>query len=274
MCASPLISTIDLAERLGGENIVVFDCRFNLMKPEQGREAYLEAHIPGAFYAHLDDDLAAPVTAASGRHPLPDPEGFNAWLDQHGVGEHTLVVAYDGGPGAIAARLWWMLRWLGHEQVAVLDGGWKAWSGEERPVEQRIPDRPAGPKTDYRRPSRDIWLSTEDLLGKQDQMVLIDARSADRFAGVSEPIDRRAGHIPGAINADFMGNLGEEGQFLTRDALRVRFTEILGSGSDDPGAVVHSCGSGVTACHNLLAMELAGLPGSKLYPGSWSRVDR
>jgi len=256
--------------------VVIVDCRFSLTEPDRGRSEYLEGHIPGAWYAHLDDDLAGPITTSSGRHPLPEPGEFGRFLAQMGVADDVQVVCYDHGAGAIAARLWWLLRWVGHDQVAVLDGGFKAWVREGYPVTDEVPavDRRGEFDVPAQRVDDSIWLGTSQLVDESKNLVVLDARSAERFRGDVEPIDRKAGHIPGAINADFMKNLGADGRFLSASSLRSRFLSIEQVAAADAdsklGAIVHSCGSGVTACHNLLAMEIAGLTGSRLYPGSWS----
>jgi len=245
---------------------VVVDCRFDLMQPTAGREAYAEGHIAGARYADLNQDLSAPITARSGRHPLPEPEAFARRLGRWGIGNASQVVAYDAVDGMYAVRLWWMLRWLGHSAVAVLDGGYQAWreaglavsSVEPQPDTQRFTARLVAGQT----------LSASELRANLDggALQVVDARAAPRFAGELEPIDPVAGHIPGAVNYPYAGNLDRRGRFLPADRLRARFARFAAS----PSIVVHMCGSGVTACHNLLAMEIAGLHGSRLYPGSWS----
>lgn len=246
---------------------IMVDCRFNLMEPEAGRRAYHENHLPGARYAHLDDDLSGPITPETGRHPLPDParlaQRFGAW----GIGHHTQVVAYDDLGGMLAAaRLWWLLRWLGHETVAVLDGGLPAWLKAGLPLTAELP---VASSTRFdARPDDRLWLTTAQVQALPPDHVVLDARGAARYRGEMEPIDPVAGHIPGAVNLPTDGHLTPKGGFLPMVELRARFDAAL-SGKPS-AAIVHSCGSGVTACHNLLAMEAAGLPGSRLYPGSWS----
>lgn len=263
-----LVSAETLKAHLHDGDWVVFDCRFQLDDPDWGSGEYESSHIPGAFYAHLDRDLAAPKQADTGRHPLPDPGFFAEWLGRCGVDGGKQVVAYDQGGGAFAARLWWMLRWLGHEAAAVLDGGWAAWTSAGYPVSD---ERPApAPAVFEPRANNELWLTSEQLetaLG-DGRVRLIDARGAERFRGDAEPIDPKAGHVPGAVNAPFTGNLDERGRFKKAGELKKRFEPAVADASEQQ--VVHMCGSGVTACHNLLAMEVAGLGDSRLYPGSWS----
>ena len=263
-----LISPRSLKSHLGQSGWTVVDVRFNLMKPDAGRKDYDAAHLPGAVYANLDEDLAGTLTDTTGRHPLPDPDGFAAHLGSWGVSNSTQVLVYDDAGGAIAARLWWLLRWIGHMDVAVLDGGINAWETEGFAVD----DKPVTPEPVrfHPDPIRAAWLSTEDvqaMLGSAS-IILLDARAPERYAGTVEPIDNVAGHIPGAINMPFSGNLGYEGRFLSPADLKDRYRATIGS--LDPVNVVCMCGSGVTACHDLLAMEHAGMHGGKLYVGSWS----
>lgn len=263
-----LIATEQLARFLDTPDWVICDCRFNLADAGAGERAYKAGHIPGARYAHLDRDLSSPITSSTGRHPLPDPDELARKLGGWGIGRESQVVVYDDCGGAMAVRLWWLLRWLGHERVAVLDGGWQKWCAEGRPVNA---DLPCPEMKEFRgTPDDGLWLSTDELrAGLEDNsLLLIDTRSAERFRGDQEPIDPVAGHIPGAVNLPLQRNLREQGTFHTAASLRGLYEEILGDRS--PNEVVHMCGSGVTACHNLLAMELVGLHGSKLYPGSWS----
>lgn len=244
------------------------DCRFDLANPQAGEAAWREAHIPGAVYAHLERDLSAPIEAHTGRHPLPDPERLAEKFGAFGIGTGTQVVAYDASGGAMAARLWWLLRWLGHERVAVLNGGWQAWVAAGFDVENVNPA--VQPATFARRPPLLETVSSEQMLravnGEADWRA-VDARAAERFRGDIEPIDIVAGHIPGAINRPFSQNLDASGRFLAPEILRERFSGVAAGRAD---RVAHYCGSGVTACHNLLAMEYAGLSGSRLYAGSWS----
>ena len=268
MTFGPLIDAQSLARELERGNCVVVDCRFTLTDLPAGRAAYERGHIPGARYAHLDDDLARHPHADEGRHPLPDPESFAATLGGWGIGRDDAVVAYDEGSGAIAARLWWMLGWLGHPRRAVLDGGFKAWQEAGLPVEQTQPTVRArryetGPA------KRDAVVATADLAAAQaGGGLLVDARAAPRYRGEQEPIDPMAGHVPGARNRPFSANVTPTGRFRPPAELRAELTELLGGRA--PERLIAMCGSGVTACHLLLAMEVAGLPGGRLYEGSWS----
>lgn len=263
-----LIDADSLRGLLGEPRLAVIDCRFDLMNPAQGREAYLKGHIPGARYADLNRDLSAPVTAHTGRHPLPAPETFAARLGELGVGNDTQVVAYDDAHSSMAARLWWMLRWLGHDAVAVLDGGFKAWvaaGGAVEPGASAVRTARFTPQGDPR-----AVVSTADLERalQAGTDLLVDARAAERFAGSVEPIDPVAGHVPGAVNHPFTANLGADGRFLPVAELERRWRERLAGKS--PGQLIAMCGSGVTACHHLLSLEAAGMPGGRLYAGSWS----
>jgi len=268
MTFTTLISSEQLAGYLDDSAWVLIDCRFSLADPGAGERAYRAGHIPTARYAHLERDLSAPTTACSGRHPLPQRETLIAALGAWGVGHDSQVVAYDDAGGAFAARLWWLLRSVGQQRVAVLDGGWGRWLQEGRPVTDV---EPVPQQALFRaRPPLAAWLSTAQLqVGlAQQAFCLVDARAAERFRGEVEPIDTVAGHVPGAVNLPFQHNLAADGRFLSPDQLRRQFMPLLGRFR--PEETVHMCGSGVTACHNLLAMEVAGLSGSRLYPGSWS----
>ncbi len=253
--------------------LVVIDCRFSLLEPELGRSQYDEAHIHGAHYADLDHDLAARVDSGSGRHPLPEIKNFQKLVARWGIRPRSRVIVYDHGSGAIAARLWWMLRWAGHNQVALLDGGFNSWTKAGMPVtihsEQTKPT--SSDPAIALKPDSAKCLSTNELQRSMSRITLIDARDKQRFEGKIEPIDPVAGHIPGALNAPFEENLDRDGNFLPVEMLRLRFDKILQDQEvQDYSKVVHMCGSGVTACHNLFAMELAGMTGSRLYVGSWS----
>ena len=268
MVFKTLIGVDSLQELLGKPRLAVIDCRFDLMNPDAGRQAYLTSHIPGARYADLNRDLSAPIGPSTGRHPLPAPDAFATRLGTLGVGNDTQVVAYDDANGSMAARLWWMLRWLGSEAVAVLDGGFKAWTASGGPLETGEPK----PGSEHFTPQIDFHaaLSTAELEQalRDPKFKLVDARAAERFAGHVEPIDSVAGHIPGAVNHPFTANLDADQRFLPAAELRRRWEERLaGAHAKD---LVAMCGSGVTACHNLLSLEVAGLPGGKLYAGSWS----
>jgi thiosulfate/3-mercaptopyruvate sulfurtransferase len=263
-----LIDPSTLASRLGDPNWVVIDCRFDLTNTEKGEELYREAHIPGARYAHLDDDLARHPTAKEGRHPLPDPKAFAATLSGWGIDRDSTVVAYDDASGAIAARLWWLLRWLGHERCAVLDGGFAAWQDAGRPVEQAAP-RVVPRRYTFRGASVDAVVGTADVAARQAAGdLLVDARGAPRYRGEQEPIDPKAGHVPGAHNRPFSANVTSGGKFRPAAELFAELNELLAERA--PSSLIAMCGSGVTACHLLLAMEVAGLPGGRLYAGSWS----
>lgn len=262
-----LISTTQLSESNSAQTVIV-DCRFSLADPAAGQKAYRQGHIPGAVYANLDRDLSSAITQQSGRHPLPDLSRFLQQLGQWGIGRDTHVVVYDDMSGAIAGRLWWLLKWLNHENVSLLDGGWNLWQKEQRPISVESPQ----PTLVHYTSNADdrLWLSSTAVsrgLASGD-LSLLDARAEARFRGEEEPIDPVAGHVPGAINRPMQHNLDQNGCFLTAEDLKQQFTQLLGD--TDPASVAHMCGSGVTACHNLFAMELAGLKGSKLYPGSWS----
>jgi thiosulfate/3-mercaptopyruvate sulfurtransferase len=262
-----LVSSAQLAARLDDPAWVVFDCRHDLANPESGVQEYALAHIPNARFLHLDRDLSAPRTGKNGRHPLPDPQAFMRTLGAAGVDSGKQVIAYDAQTGVYAARLWWMLRWLGHENVAVLDGGYAKWIHEGRPVTSAVP-QPAPARFAGR--ARAIAVDADEVMKSLDQpgRVLIDARAPDRFRGENETLDPVGGRIRGARNRFYRDNLDASACFRPAAELRQAFNALLGDAP--PDAVVHSCGSGVSACHNLLAMEIAGLSGSRLYPGSWS----
>jgi thiosulfate/3-mercaptopyruvate sulfurtransferase len=252
---------------------VVLDCRFDLARPEWGASAYAEGHVPTALYAHLDRDLSGPVTADSGRHPLPAREALSATLSRWGIDEKVQVVSYDQGNGAYASRLWWLVRWAGHARVAVLNGGFAAWQHTGLPVSKQSGVRQ--PRRFLPSDAATTFVSTAELAGilaagqlASGERSLIDARAADRFAGQNETLDPVAGHIPGARNHPFMRNLDAQGRFLPAATLRSQWLETLGAQASSKAIAM--CGSGVTACQNLLALEVAGLPGARLYAGSWS----
>jgi thiosulfate/3-mercaptopyruvate sulfurtransferase len=244
----------------------VFDCRHDLGNPSLGEHQYREAHIPGASFAHLDRDLSGATTGRNGRHPLPEAKAFIAWLGRQGLKLADTVICYDGGPGTMASRLWWMLRWVGHEQVAVLDGGLAKWRREGRPVTAEVPSFEAAPYPGKARASMHASLALVEK--KLKRAALLDARAPARYRGEQEPIDPVAGRIPGAKNRYSNENVSPDGVFKSPEVLRAEFETIL-SGRN-PGEVINYCGSGVAACHNALAMELAGMPGSRVYIGSWS----
>jgi thiosulfate/3-mercaptopyruvate sulfurtransferase len=244
----------------------VFDCRHELANPALGEQQYLEAHIPGALFAHLDRDLSAPMTGDNGRHPLPEARTFIAWLGRQGLKPTDTVICYDGGAGANASRLWWMLHWVGHEQAMVLDGGLAKWQREGRPVTAEVPSFPAAPYPGKAKASMHASLAVVEK--KLKRAALIDSRAPARYRGESEPIDPVAGRIPGSKNRYNSDNLSAEGVFKSPESLRADFEAVLAGRT--PGEVIHYCGSGVAACHNALAMEIAGLTGSRVYIGSWS----
>jgi len=261
-----LIKPADLVDPLEDADWAVFDCRFTLTDPDAGRRAYGKEHIPGAVYVDLEKDLSSPVTSQSGRHPLPNPELLAHKLGNWGVGDGTQVVVYDDSFGAMAGRMWWLLRWLGHDAVAVLDGGLPRWRREG----YAVTDAPPALRRQrfVPRVREDLCVDNTGAASAAEHGVLIDARAEERFAGEVEPLDKVAGHVPGAVNLPYEDNLDIDGSFLPPDELRTMYGELCRG--EAPSAVVHMCGSGVTACHNVLAMEVAGLSGSVLYAGSWS----
>lgn len=264
-----LVSATELQTRLEAGNTRVFDCRFNLADPDQGRAEWRVGHIPGAVHADLDRDLASPVTAVSGRHPLPVADDFAAFLARAGWVPGLDIVAYDAQGGAFAARLWWLMRYFGHDVVSLLDGGLPAWEAAGGRLVSGEENVEAATATRLRPDAAQVMDAGAVAAGlASGRIVLIDARDEARFAGKTEPIDPIAGHVPGAVNRPFQRNLGEGGRFRSADALRQGFENGLAGRA--PSEVVHMCGSGVTACHNQFAMAQAGLPGSRLYVGSWS----
>ncbi len=264
--ASPLISPTALAKRLGDSTWVVVDCRFDLADPNAGHAAFRRGHIPGARYAHLDNDLARVPGPTDGRHPLPRVEDFTATLGGWGISATSSVVVYDDMSGAIAARLWWMLRWVGHCAAYVLDGGLKAWEGAGLPLDPEI-SRIRASQYAARDVRRDWVVPTARLPSEQAKGArLVDARAPERFQGVTEPIDPVAGHVPGAVNWPFSDALQPDGTLCPAEELRAR----LGHLTDQSGGLIAMCGSGVTACHLLLAVNAAGLGDGRVYIGSWS----
>lgn len=260
-----LVDPASLEAQLGRDDLVLLDCRHDLKDPDAGRKAWDESHIPRAFHAHCDEDLSAPVTSATGRHPLPEPTAFRATAGRWGIDEGTQVVCYDDKGGIWASRAWWLLRDYGHAAVAILDGGWTLWTAEKRPTTR---DPPIAKPTAFlgragHMPSVSVW----DLTTRFPRRVL-DARAVERYAGETEPIDPVAGHIPTARSAPTGTNLAADGRFLSPEELRKRYGDVLGDVPASEAAVY--CGSGVTAPHDILAMEVAGLGTAKLYPGSWS----
>ncbi|MGE3706201.1 MAG: sulfurtransferase [Vicinamibacterales bacterium] len=265
-----LIDTPTLESLLGDPAVAIVDCRFRLDDPSWGEDQYAAAHVPGAAYAHLDRDLSSTPTGRNGRHPLPSPEVLAATLGRLGIGSGTQVVAYDQDNGAWASRLWWLLRWMGHDLAAVLDGGFAAWQREARPTRPGLERAPARTFTPRLRPERLAGLGfVEQVVAGTARATLVDARAPERYRGEIEPIDRVGGHVPGALNHAFRLNVDEAGRFLPREVLRSQFERNL-AGADPAAPLVVYCGSGVTACQNLLALEHAGIAGARLYPGSWS----
>lgn len=263
-----LVPTGELARHLDDPAWVVVDCRHDLANPAAGELAYRKSHIPGARFLHADRDLSGPTTGANGRHPLPDPDAFMAKLGAVGIDPGKQVVVYDAQGGGICSRLWWMLKhWLGHEAVAVLDGGWAKWLRDDYPETAEIPV-PA--PTVYRATPRPAVVDTDFVaLHLRDPWYLVlDARSAERYRGEAETIDPAAGHIPGAVNRFFRDNLAADGTFKDPPTLRAELAALLRD--VPPERVIHQCGSGVSACLNQLAMEVAGLAPGRLYVGSWS----
>ena len=265
-----LISASDLAARIDDPAWVVVDCRHDLINLTAGRDGYAIGHLPGAVFADIETVLSGakrgPDGVFLGRHPLPEKEALAEALRELGIGDDTQVVAYDAHGGMFAARLWWLLRWLGHESVAVLDGGMAAWQALGQPLSSEIPVKPRAALT-----VRAPFVPTVTVREVMDNLesgkrIVIDARAAERFRGENETIDPVGGHIPGAKNRFFKDNLGADGRFKDADQLRSEFGALI----DDPRQAIMQCGSGVTACHNLLALEVAGMPGASLYPGSWS----
>ena len=268
MAFQTLIDSGSLQRLAGDPRVAILDCRFDLLDPDAGPRAYATGHIPAAQYVHLARDLSAPVSSASGRHPLPSPQLFAAKMGRLGIGNDTQVVAYDAANGSFASRLWWMLRWMGHAAVAVLDGGLNAWLASGGALESGRPE--PVPALFSPRIAAGAWLSTAELMAalEDPRTLLVDARAPERFAGRVEPMDPVAGHVPGAVNHPFSENLTADGRFLAPAVLAARWRSLIGG--KQPGELIAMCGSGVTACHNLLALEVAGLAGARLYAGSWS----
>ncbi|HEV2609722.1 MAG TPA: sulfurtransferase [Noviherbaspirillum sp.] len=265
-----LISAADLAKHLDNPKWVVIDCRHDLVNPDAGRAAYAAGHIPGAAFASLDTDMSdkspGPNGEFRGRHPLPSRDAFMEKVRGWGIDDDSQVVVYDAQGGMFAARLWWMLRWIGHAAVAVLDGGLPAWQAQGSTLSTAAVGKPRG--NAGMRPSIVTTVDVHAVLNNlsSNERTVIDARAPDRFRGENETLDPVGGHIPGAKNRFFKDNLQGDGRFKTAEQLRTEFGALI----DRPEAAIMQCGSGATACHNLLALEVAGLPGAALYPGSWS----
>jgi thiosulfate/3-mercaptopyruvate sulfurtransferase len=264
---SPLISTQELAAQLNDPSLVIVDTRHDLMNASFGRDAFAKSHIPGAIFMSIDDDLSSTKTGTNGRHPLPSPEAFAKTLGEKGIGNASKVVVYDQGTSMFVGRLWWMLKWLGHDEVYVLDGGFAQWEKEGHTIDAKPNARTqttftASPRESMRLHANDVLAAIADPSRR-----IVDARAPERYRGETEPIDPVAGHIPGAANRPFSANL-RDGKFKPADELRSEFDALLAGRA--PEAIIHQCGSGVSAISNILAMEHAGLTGSKLYAGSWS----
>lgn len=261
-----IISVAELGSHLDDSDWLIFDCRFVAGHPELGRQKYLEGHIPGARHVDLDQDASSAVTQTSGRHPLPDPQQLRDKLRNWGVCQDSQIVVYDDAACSIAGRFWWVLRWLGHTKVAVLDGGFSQWVLSGHTLQSGEPPPPPPGDFDYAC-NDELWISTEQVeksLGQADSVV-IDARAPARYTGEKEGVDGEGGHIPTSVNYPLQDNLDEQGKFLPPEQLRSRFENLSGR------TCIHSCGSGVTACHNIIAMKIAGLDEDiKLYVGSWS----
>ena len=263
----PLVSCEQLAAHLNDPDWRIVDCRHQLSDVGYGQRVYAEGHLPGAFFMHLDRDLSGAMSGCNGRHPLPDPQVLAAKFGAIGISSRTQVVAYDDAEGMVSGRLWWMLRWLGHDNVAVLDGGFNRWVKEGRPLTRDIP---VVLPTVFEVEQRDWVVTADEVLANiaSPELVVVDARGPDRFRGQNETIDPVGGHIPGARNRFFRDNLDADGRFRPAAELRREFLELFAG--TPPDKTVMQCGSGVSACHNLIALELAGLTGARLYAGSWS----
>lgn len=267
---TPIVSAAWLYDHLDDPTVVVADCRFSLMAPDQGRSQYATSHIPGAVYFDLNRDLSAPVQQHGGRHPLPDPAQLAATLKQAGIrsgngGSPSFVVAYDDSRFAFASRLWWLLRYLGHDQVAVLDGGWSNWQRAGYPVSPAVPRPQLGDFVPHVRSHRAVDIQTVRARKDQPQVALVDAREGDRYRGEREPIDPIAGHIPGAMNYFWQEATDERGMALPPAAHQARWADLK-----QADEIMVYCGSGVTACVNLLSLAIAGIETGTLYAGSWS----
>ncbi len=265
-----LISSSELAAHLENPDWVILDCRFSLQEPQSARQEYLRAHLPSASFADLDHDLSAQhIPGVNGRHPLPTVESLTRTFSNWGIDSQVQVICYDATGGAIAAaRAWWLLRWLGHPNVAVLDGGWQRWLDEGRPTHSGMENKPPRIFTPRPRPECFLDAAQVSLFRQQSAWRLLDARGFDRFCGLNETIDPKAGHIPGAISAPYATNLTAEGTFLPAEVLRQRYLDLL-DGIPAEQSVIY-CGSGVSAAHNILAVLHAGLGEARLYAGSWS----
>ena len=265
---SMLVTPEELARHLDDPQWVVFDTRHDLVDTDAGRAEYEDAHIPGAYFLDMETELSGPKTGRNGRHPLPDVAQFAALIERCGVNPRSRVVVYDATGGCYAVRLWWMLRWLGLERVALLDGGWPRWLREKRPVSKEVPAPRAGSFEPKPRLGALVDAAFVERFREDPAVALVDARAAARYKGEQETLDPVAGHVPGAVNRFWQRNLEPDGRFKDPQELREEFLDLFEDAA--PARSVHMCGSGVTACHNLFAMELAGLGEALLYPGSWS----
>lgn len=263
-----IISVEDLNKNLNTQDWLIFDCRFILKDPEGGLKKFNQGHIPGAQYADMDKDLASPMTSTSGRHPLPNPDEFINKLQSWGVNNTSQIICYDDMSGAFAARMWWLLKWLGHNDVAVLDGGIDKWTANNLTLETDTQQKAAGSFSGQA--NNDMWVDVEFVQKElaENNINLLDARSAERFTAKDTKTDPVAGHVPGAMSYPFAENLSKQGVFLPLEELQKRFAPMLPS--SEKKEVINMCGSGVTACHNLLAMRIAELPMTRLFVGSWS----
>ncbi len=268
MSFTTIVSTEQLTHHLDDPTWLIFDCRFTLTNKDAGLAAYQTNHIPGARYAHLDEDLSGSVTDKSGRHPLPEVALLSEKLSRWGVDSGKQVVVYDDSFGAMAVKMWWLLRWLGHNNVALLDGGLPKWLKEKRPMTADLPQ--ITPAKFVARLHHEMQANAAEVDNARQERcrLVIDARPEQRYTGEREPLDKMAGHIPGSVNWAFDENLDFDGTYLSAEELREAYVKLLNGVK--PELVIHSCGSGVTACHNILAMEIAGMNGGKLYAGSWS----
>jgi thiosulfate/3-mercaptopyruvate sulfurtransferase len=267
MAMEPLVSVEWLAAHLGDPAIQLVDVRWYLTEPGRGRSEYAAGHIPGAVFMDVDRDLSAPRGQGPGRHPLPSPEAFAAVVSRAGIGADTHVVAYDATGGAYAARLWWLLRYFGHEHVALLDGGWPAWQAAGHGVEQATPQVAPATFTPFPHPEMVVDAARVDALRRDPRALVLDARANERYEGRVEPIDPQPGHIPGARSAPYAANLQDDGTLKLRDELRNRYIDL---GADTAATIACYCGSGVTAAHTICALHLAGRTDALLYEGSWS----
>lgn len=264
-----LIDSAKLGENLQRTDWVVFDCRHDLADHHRGARLYREGHIPGAHFAPVETALSGVKTGKNGRHPLPAAADFAAFLGRHGVTPESTIVAYDDAGGLYAARLWWLARWIGHERVVLLDGGWPKWIAEGRAVTTEAAVAVPAAPIPVRENAAGVWSAADVLSRLEDtSFALIDARAGERYRGEVEPMDPVAGHIPGALNRFYKTNLNPDLTFRPAAELALEFGELIGARA--PERVGHSCGSGITACANIFAMEYAGQRGSKLYAGSWS----